>query len=94
MSFLALRQWVEQGIAPERIIATKYVDDKPANGAAFTRPLCPYPQQAVYRGFGSTADAASFACVGEESESNGPIITDFNSLDTERGYFDLLFPPR
>jgi len=27
-----------------------------------TRPLCPYPQAAVYRGSGSTNDAANFAC--------------------------------
>jgi pimeloyl-ACP methyl ester carboxylesterase len=92
--FLALRQWVEKGVAPERIIATKYVGDNPANGVAFTRPLCPYPQQARYQGSGSTTDAASFACLSEESDSNGPIIADFNARDTERGYFDLLFPVR
>ena len=92
--FLALRQWVEKGQPPERIIATKYVSDNPANGVAFTRPLCPYPQQARYQGFGITTDAASFSCVAEESDSNGPIIADFNARDTERGYFDLLFPLR
>jgi feruloyl esterase len=27
-----------------------------------TRPLCPYPQVAIYRGTGSTNDAASFTC--------------------------------
>jgi len=36
----------------------KYVNDNPANGIAFTRPMCPYPQQARYQGFGSTTDAA------------------------------------
>ena len=92
--FLALRQWVEKGVAPERIIATKYVGDNPANGVAFTRPLCPHPQQARYRGSGNTTDAASFACLPEESASNGPIIADFNARYTERGYFDLLFPVR
>jgi feruloyl esterase len=27
-----------------------------------TRPLCPYPQVAVYKGSGSTIDAANFSC--------------------------------
>jgi hypothetical protein len=29
-----------------------------------TRPLCPYPQTAVYNGSGSTDDAANFTCGG------------------------------
>jgi hypothetical protein len=46
----ALDQWVELGVAPDRIIATKYVSDNPANGIAFQRPLCPYPEIAQYAG--------------------------------------------
>jgi hypothetical protein len=30
--------------APDKIIATKYISDNPANRVAFQRPLCPYPQ--------------------------------------------------
>jgi feruloyl esterase len=89
--FLALRQWVEQGIAPRRIIGTKYVNDNPANGVAFTRPMCPYPQQARYRGAGATTDAASFACVRDEPDSNGPIIADFGKRETILGFAALLF---
>jgi feruloyl esterase len=63
---LALEQWVEQGVAPGEIIATKYVDARdPAAGAEMTRPLCPYPQVANYKGKGDTHDAASFECVGK-----------------------------
>jgi feruloyl esterase len=54
----ALEQWVEHGKAPDRIIAshsTNGIVDR-------TRPLCPYPQVAVYKGTGSTADAANFEC--------------------------------
>jgi len=54
----ALEQWVEQGKAPDNIVAshsTKGTVDR-------TRPLCPYPQVAVYSGSGSTDDAANFAC--------------------------------
>jgi feruloyl esterase len=53
-----LVEWVEQGKAPERIIASKVVKDKPVR----TRPLCPYPQTARYRGAGSIDDAANFTC--------------------------------
>jgi feruloyl esterase len=54
----ALEQWVEHGKAPDQIIAshaTKGVVDR-------TRPLCPYPQVAAYKGTGSIDEAASFVC--------------------------------
>lgn len=59
---LAMEQWVEKGVAPGEIIATKRVDDDPAKSVQMTRPLCPYPQIAKYRGAGDTKDAASFSC--------------------------------
>jgi hypothetical protein len=59
---LALEQWVEQGMAPSAIVATKYVEDDPAKGVKFTRPLCPYPKVAKYKGTGDTNDAANFVC--------------------------------
>ena len=52
-----LERWVEQGQAPERIIATGGV--VPTR----TRPLCPYPKVARYNGRGSIDDAANFTCV-------------------------------
>jgi hypothetical protein len=58
----ALEQWVEQGIAPERIVATKYVNDDVTQGIKMQRPLCPYPEVAVYKRSGSTNDAANFVC--------------------------------
>src|SRR5262249_22825900 len=54
----AIEQWVEQGQAPERVIASRLTDGK----AERTRPLCPYPQIAKCKGAGSTDDAANFAC--------------------------------
>ena len=62
----ALDVWVEQGIAPTKIIATKFVSDDPKQGVARTRPLCPYPQVAHYTGSGDIKDAANFACVDEK----------------------------
>ena len=59
---IALERWVEEGVAPERIVAVKYVNNLPAQGIARTRPLCAYPKVAVYKGEGSTDDAANFQC--------------------------------
>ncbi|MGH9143420.1 MAG: tannase/feruloyl esterase family alpha/beta hydrolase [Vicinamibacterales bacterium] len=54
----AIDGWVESGKAPERIIAHK------GTGANVTRtrPLCAYPQRAVYVGTGSTDQADNFVC--------------------------------
>ena len=61
--YTALEQWVEKGVAPSKIIATKYVDDSNhAQGVKMTRPLCTYPQIAKYKGAGDTNDAANFVC--------------------------------
>jgi len=62
----ALELWVEQGVAPDKIIATKYVNDDPLQGVAFQRPLCPYPQIAKYDGQGNTTDPSSFKCVADK----------------------------
>ena len=54
----ALEQWVEKGKAPDQIPASRIVDGR----ADRTRPLCPYPQVASYKGAGSTDEASSFVC--------------------------------
>lgn len=58
---LALIDWVEKGKAPDHIIGAKYIGDDKRNGTAFTRKLCPYPQEGVYVG-GDTDSADSFEC--------------------------------
>ncbi len=58
----ALQRWVEEGVAPESIVATKFANDDPTQGVLRTRPICPYPQVAEYNGTGSTDDAANFTC--------------------------------
>jgi feruloyl esterase len=54
----ALEQWVEHKKAPDQMIASRIRNGKVDR----SRPLCPYPQVAVYKGSGSTDDAANFAC--------------------------------
>src|ERR1019366_6171771 len=58
----ALDRWVEQGVAPAKIISTKFKGDDPKQGVARTRPVCPYPEMAKYTGSGSIDDAANFVC--------------------------------
>jgi hypothetical protein len=58
---LSLDRWVEEGVAPEKLIATGTVPDDPAK-TKMTRPLCPYPQEAQYTGTGDANDATNFVC--------------------------------
>jgi len=60
----ALELWVEKGIAPSSFIATKYVGDP--RTVKLTRPLCPYPQSAKYKGSGDPDDATNFSCSAGE----------------------------
>ncbi len=69
-AFLALQQWVEQGIAPERIVATKYVNDDASQGIQMTRPICSLPTVPTYSGGGDTNDAASFVCADDHATNN------------------------
>ena len=62
---VALERWVEQGVAPARVIATKFNGEGHLTGVAMTRPLCPFPQVAKYSGSGEVTEAKSFACVAE-----------------------------
>jgi feruloyl esterase len=52
-----LVNWVETGKAPGEIVASQ-TPGSPAR----TRPLCPYPEVARYKGAGSIDDAANFVC--------------------------------
>ena len=52
----ALEEWVEEGVAPTRLIASKDLGD----GRTRTRPLCVYPEVAHWNGEGDTDDEASF----------------------------------
>ena len=54
----ALEQWVEHGTAPGQLLASKSTEGKVER----TRPLCPYPQVAAYKGTGSIDEAANFVC--------------------------------
>ena len=61
----ALDHWVEHGVAPHTIVATKYVNDDPTSGIAFQRPLCLFPKVSKYRGSGDPTLAENWKCVAE-----------------------------
>jgi hypothetical protein len=72
----AITAWVENGVAPQRIIAANHNTSSPfPNGGLFdpriaqnfpaggTRPLCPFPQTTQYSGSGATNNATNFVCI-------------------------------
>lgn len=87
----AVIKWVEQGIAPEKLIATKF----DASGKlTLARPVCPYPAEAVYNGSGDVNDAASFSChtpkLKDRAVTEGDLVHIRNSLSQR----SLLLPNR
>jgi len=59
-----MMQWVENGTTPEHLIATKWNNDTLEDGLIMQRPVCPYPQKAVYNGLdsGDWHVASSWSC--------------------------------
>ena len=55
----AVIDWVEKGKAPDSLLASKVTGGQVVR----TRPLCPYPQVARYKGQGSVDEAVNFSCV-------------------------------
>ena len=58
-----LENWVEKSVAPDQMIG------RGAEG--LTRPLCPYPQYAEYKGIGSLRDVANWACTAAATKGTG-----------------------
>lgn len=59
--FGALVNWVEHGVPPQTLLAS---GGSAAPPTGRTRPICPYPQTAIYDGSGSIDDAGNFYCGG------------------------------
>jgi hypothetical protein len=80
----AITAWVENSVAPERIVAANHNTASPfPSGGLFdsrvaqnfptggTRPLCPYPQTSRYTGSGMTNNASNFICVKHDERLAG-----------------------
>lgn len=75
-SVLALARWVEQGVAPDSLIATSVKD----GAVTRQRPVCVYPKQARYNGAGDINAAANFSCVSPGAEQPGVSAADLNQI--------------
>lgn len=60
---MAMVQWVEQGVAPETIVGTAYVNGSQALGVDYKRAHCKYPLRNVFQGQGDVKDPSSWKCV-------------------------------
>jgi feruloyl esterase len=87
---LALARWVEQGIAPEAIVATTLKD----GAVVRQRPVCVYPKQARYNGSGDINVAANFTCVAPGVEQPGASMADLNQIRSSLRQRALLVPVR
>jgi feruloyl esterase len=68
----ALEAWVERGVAPERIVATRWKDNDPRSRVVdSTLPLCVFPRVAQYRGLGDRREAGSYDCRLPRQASRG-----------------------
>jgi feruloyl esterase len=68
----AIAAWVENGKPPDRLTATKFVDDDRSKPVERTRPLCPYPQLSQWDGKGDRSRAGSYRCVSGGARAGGP----------------------
>jgi feruloyl esterase len=62
----ALERWVEKGVAPEGIVATKYTNDERTQPALRTMPLCSFPTQARYSVRRDVNSATNWSCMPNE----------------------------
>jgi feruloyl esterase len=70
----ALERWVEEGVAPDKLVASHTALAFPDNvmsknppAGGFSRPLCAYPKVPRYTGRGNKTDASSFVCAAPQS---------------------------
>jgi hypothetical protein len=91
--FNAVVNWVEKDIAPNQVIGTGNTAAPafiPGSPTTLTRPLCPYPQTAVYNGSGNVNDAANWQC-GGDLERNIPVGTPLSGPPGQRvACYDVL----
>jgi feruloyl esterase len=87
---LSLARWVEQGVAPEAIVASSVENGKVTR----QRPLCVFPKQARYKGSGDINAAENFTCVAPGAEQPGASVADLNQIRNALRQRALLTPVR
>jgi feruloyl esterase len=87
----AVIKWVEQGVAPEKIVATKF---DAAGSPTRSRPVCPFPAEAVYKGTGDINDAANFSCRKKELQEHAVTRSDLVNIRNALTQRALVLPNR
>jgi len=87
----AVIKWVEQGVAPEKIIATKF---DAAGNPTRSRPVCAYPAEAVYNGSGDINDAANFSCMTPRLQERTVTSSDLVNIRNSLSQRSLMLPNR
>lgn len=86
----AVIKWVEQGVAPDKIIATRFS----GGNLVLSRPLCPYPAQAVYNGSGDVNVASSFTCAPQTEQASTITPGDIVQIKNAMVQRDIFLPHR
>jgi feruloyl esterase len=86
----AVMRWVENGVAPEKIVATKIVGGAPVR----SRPLCVWPAEAAYKGQGNIDDASSFECKARRERAEDVSARDIMLIQNSLRQRDLMLPNR
>ncbi|KAH0428416.1 feruloyl esterase b [Colletotrichum camelliae] len=60
---MAVVQWVENEVAPETIMGTRYINGSKDNGVDFQRRHCRWPYHNMYQGVGDYKDPNTWKCV-------------------------------
>ncbi|KAL2107953.1 hypothetical protein VUR80DRAFT_4448 [Thermomyces stellatus] len=72
---LALVDWVEEGKPVESLVATTWtVSNDSDTDVLRQRPLCPYPEKAIYHGEGDADQASSWHCDTVDLEDGDPML--------------------
>ena len=87
----AVIKWVEQGVAPEKIVASRVGDD---GKVVRQRPVCAYPAEARYKGTGDVNDAASFTCVTPSASERPLEASDMVLIQNSLRQRDVKLPNR
>ncbi|KAI1340416.1 tannase and feruloyl esterase [Xylariaceae sp. FL0016] len=59
----AMVDWVENGVPPDTILGTKFVNDTPSAGVAYRHRHCKYPYRSTFDGVGNPLNESSWDCI-------------------------------
>ena len=87
----AVIKWVEQGVAPDKIIAARF---DAAGQPTRSRPVCAYPAEAAYNGSGDINDATNFSCKTPKLQERTVTSSDLVNIRNSLSQRNLMLPNR